>query len=163
MQRTVWAVKRAYWRSWTGMVRLLRTGGMFEQWPTRKVTPARYDILHLLVKRGGTMVQNAMREALGLAKSSLSEILSIMERLGFIERSRFRPRVGRTVTLTKSGEDAYSWTFMIEMEVDRDVTRAFGYSDRRQLHVEKACLTVRSAFDEIVGPRMLYKFFVIDD
>ena len=163
MQRTVWAVKRAHWRSWAGMLRLLRTGGMFEQWPTRKVTPARYDVLHLLVKRGGTMVQKAMREALGVAKSTLSEILSIMERLGFIERSRFAPRVGRTVTLTRSGEHAYAWTFIIEMEVDRDVTRAFGYSDRRQLHVEKACLKVRAAFDEVVGPRLLYEFLVVDD
>ncbi len=163
MQRTVWAVKRAHWRSWAGMLRLLRTGGMFEQCPTRKVTPARYDVLHLLVKRGGKMVQKAMCEALGVAKSSLSEILAIMERLGFVERSRFAPRLGRTVTLTASGQDAWETMFIIEMEVDRDVTRAFGYSDRRQLYVEKACLTVRAAFDAVVGPRMLYEFLVVDD
>lgn len=161
MQRTIWAVKRAHWRSWAGTLRLLRTGGLFKLRTTRKLTPARYDVIHLLVKRGGTMGQKAMCAALGVVKSSLSELLATMERFGLVERSRFRARAGRIVTVTDAGRDAHGDAFLIEMEIDERVTTAFR-GDRRQLTVEKACLTVREVFGA-PGPRLLYEFLVVDD
>ncbi len=159
MQRTIWAVKRAHWRSWAGSLRLLREKGIFAE-HMRKVTPARYDVLHLLFRRGA-MAQKVLREALGVVKSTLSELLAMMERLGLVERSE-RTRAGRTVTLTNEGRDVYGYAWLIELEIDRVVTGAFNGSDRRQLYVEKACLIVRKAFDDF-GPRMLYPFLVVDD
>ncbi len=159
MQRTIWAVKRAHWRSWAGSMRLLREKGPLARY-MRKVTPARYDVLHLLF-RCGAMAQKALREALGVVKSTLSELLATMEHLGLVERSA-RTRAGRIVSLTKEGDDAYAYAWTVELEVDDRVTRAFNDSDRRQLHVEKACLTVRKAFDDF-GPRLLYEFLVVGD
>lgn len=163
MQRTIWAVKRAHWRSWAGSLRLLRTGGLFNLRTTRKLTPARYDVLHLLGQRGGAMVQKAMCAALGVVKSTLSELLTTMERLGLVSRSRFT-RAGRTVTtvtVTDVGREAWNDAFLIEMEIDGLVTNAFN-SDRRQLTAERACLEVRKAFGDL-GPRLLYEFLVVDD
>lgn len=159
MQRTLWAVKRAYWRSWAGSLRLLRKDPIFAA-HMRKVTPARYDVLHLLFRRGA-MAQKALREALGVVKSTLSELLTMMERLGLVERSA-RRRAGRTVTLTNEGRDAYGYAWLIELDIDACVTLAFDRSERRQLYVEKACLVVRKAFGDL-GPRLLYEFLVVDD
>lgn len=102
-----------------------------------------------------------MCAALGVVKSSLSQLLSTMERLGLVSRSPLT-RAGRTVRLTSEGKDAHNDAFMIEMEVDQCVTAAFDYSDRRQLTVEKACHTLRKAFGDLER-RLLYRFLVVDE
>src|SRR6185312_17351015 len=111
MHRAIWAVKKAHWRTWAASWRMLRKSG---------VTPARFDVIHCLVKAGGSMRQESLRRALAVVKSTLSETLAKMEKLGFVSRSR-RTRSGRVVQLTAKGLAVPRATFGPECDVEETI------------------------------------------
>ncbi len=159
MLRVLWALKRAHWCSWAGARRALRACTILPKRTRRVLTPARLDVLHLL-ELHGSMSQKAMRAALGVVKSTLSEMLSTMERLGLVSRGR-RTRRGRTVSPTDEGHEVWLDAFTIEEELDWDVANAFG-SDACELVFENGCHALRAAFGEVM-PRLLYDFLPVFD
>jgi DNA-binding MarR family transcriptional regulator len=70
------------------------------------LTPARFDLLNLLSNEcvDGDWTQSGVRRVLGVARSTLSEMLDVLEGLGWIERS-VNDHDGRTwfVSLTAKG------------------------------------------------------------
>ncbi len=91
------AVKQAHLAVNVFARRLLKAVGL---------TPARFDLLTLLSDRGveGDWTQSEVREVLGVARSTLSEMLDAVEELGWVKRER-NPFDRRTwfVSLTKKG------------------------------------------------------------
>ena len=69
------------------------------------ITPARYDILHLLHEhRLRPLRQTALKHALGISAATLSRMLKRLEELGFITRSPSpRDRRAKNVALTAGG------------------------------------------------------------
>ena len=158
MHRAIWAVKKAHWRTWAASWRMLRKCG---------VTPARFDVIHCLVKAGGSMRQESLRRALAVVKSTLSETLARMEKLGFVSRSR-RTRWGRVVQLTAKGLAVPGATFGPECDVEETIAMGFGayWNPRKRtlsvLALERLCKSVRRAFGETRPPR-LYDWLDVDD
>ena len=158
MHRAIWAVKKAHWRSWAATWRMLRKSG---------VTPARFDVIHCLAISGGSMPQGALRRALAVVKSTLSETLAKMEKLGLVVRSP-RSHRGRSVQLTEKGRQARARAVMSECDVDETIAIGFGAywrPDRYMLWVlalERICKSVRRAFGETRPPR-LYGWLEVDD
>ena len=70
-------LKRAWQSTLSHLRRLAKPFGL---------TPARYDLLHLLTSR--YMLQSAIHKALGVTKSTTSRMLISLEKLGFIYRNR---------------------------------------------------------------------------
>src|SRR6185436_12640271 len=52
------------------------------------VTPARFDVLYALVKRGGTTLQAEIVRILHLHKTTVSKLLKKLEGLGYVRRFR---------------------------------------------------------------------------
>jgi DNA-binding MarR family transcriptional regulator len=137
MHPAIWAVKRAHWRSWAAGRRLLRGTG---------VTPGRLDVLQCLWSGGGTMAQKAVQTALGVARSTVSEMLAVLEKRGWVTRGR-RDRYGRTVTLTYEGRVAFGEAFEAQMIAYDRIARALGaftWPGRVDV-LERLCRRVRVA------------------
>jgi DNA-binding MarR family transcriptional regulator len=131
------------------------------------VTPARFDVIHCLVKAGGRMRQGALRSALAVVKSTLSETLAKMEKLGLVTRSR-RSRKGRVVQVTAKGALVQQRTFLDECDVEETIAMGFGAywrPDKERLWIlalERLCKSVRRAFGEARAPR-LYEWLEVED
>jgi DNA-binding MarR family transcriptional regulator len=143
MHRAIWAVKRAHWWTWMKARKLLRQSA---RRPT--LTPARFDVLFVLSERG-RMMQRSLRRVLGVMGSTMSEMLGDLEKRGFVARGK-RSRAGRSVELTKAGDDALSNAFYAYMELDDAIGSAFGgawFGDScaRLLIWERVCRRVRHA------------------
>ena len=68
------------------------------------LTPARFDLLYALGRRDAPRTQAALRQMLGLARATISEMLGTLEGLGWVERRRDRDdRRTHRVVLTTSG------------------------------------------------------------
>ena len=50
------------------------------------VTPARFDLMRLIYERNFQWVQSELRRQLGVARATISRMLSSLEKLGWIER-----------------------------------------------------------------------------
>jgi DNA-binding MarR family transcriptional regulator len=154
MHRAIWAVKRAHWRSWAAGRRLLRGTG---------VTPARLDVLQCLWSAGGTMAQKAVQGALGAARSTVSEMLAVLEKRGWVTRGR-RDRHGRTVTLTDEGRVAFGEAFEAQMIAYDRIGDAFGsltWPGRVDV-LERLCRRVRVAFGD-AAQLVLYRWLYEED
>jgi DNA-binding MarR family transcriptional regulator len=117
-----------------------------------RLTPGRYEILSILDERGA-MAQRALQRLLGVARSTLSEALKAIERLGFISRGK-RTRSGRTVAISLCGHDALDLDVYRTLEqIDMSMGRAF--DDDEVYALERACLALRAAFADF-APRLLY-------
>ena len=118
MHRTIWAVKRAHFKTWAWNWKLLRK---------LKVTPAQFDALYLLSERG-VMMQSKVQAALGVARSTVSELLKEMARVGLVVRG-VRFREGRDVRLTEAGKKIVDDAGWLLTEVEDSVMNAFRWSD----------------------------------
>jgi DNA-binding MarR family transcriptional regulator len=90
------ATKRAHWVCVRYALRRLFKFGL---------TPARFDLMREIYERHGKQAdQDALRQRLGVARSTISRMLRVLECLGWIERktSAFDRRT-RTCTLTYEG------------------------------------------------------------
>jgi DNA-binding MarR family transcriptional regulator len=67
------------------------------------LTPARFDLLYALTEDGLERTQMALRRALGVARATISEMLSALERIGLVERTRDRDKRTWLVRLTAKG------------------------------------------------------------
>ncbi len=105
------------------------------------------------------MLQDAIRDALGVVKSSASELLARLEECGFIRRSRMRYRVGRRVELTQLGEDAYRAVTYTQGELET-LCHALRYL--RWRYVERMCIVIGRVFRRPV-PIELYPLYLDDD
>jgi len=139
MHRVTWNVKRAHYRSWAWQRRELkskRIGAM---------TPARFDVIQLLYRRGA-LLQKTIQRALGVAKSSASELLGKLEALGFIVRKRRTLRESRIVKLTDRGRLAYSCAWDVQM--DLEVTLVHALDDDECFTLERSCMNIRDALGD---------------
>lgn len=132
MHRTIWAVKRAHFKTWAWNWKLLRA---------LKVTPAQFDALYVLAERG-VMMQSKLQQALGVARSTISELLKELARVQLVARgTRFRE--GRDVRLTAAGKSVVDRGWDLQMEVDDRVIDAFGdwraSTFVKQVFVERLC------------------------
>jgi DNA-binding MarR family transcriptional regulator len=68
------------------------------------LTAARFDLLYILQKSNGFMLQNELKHALGVAAPTVSRMLASLEELGLLEREVMEEdRRHREVKLTKAG------------------------------------------------------------
>jgi DNA-binding MarR family transcriptional regulator len=89
------ALKRAYHGTLRVTRRVLARLGL---------TAARFDLLYILQKAGGVMVQRELRQDLGVAAPTVSRMLASLEELGLVERQVMEEdRRHRDVRLTKMG------------------------------------------------------------
>ncbi len=106
------------------------------------LTPARFDIIQLLYRRGA-MLQRTLQRMLGVVKSSASELLAKLESLGFIERSRARRHVGRRVTLTAAGRTAYNDAWDLQTTLEIELTQI---GTRAWFKLEDICIDICKLF-----------------
>jgi DNA-binding MarR family transcriptional regulator len=68
------------------------------------LTPARFDLLYIVQKAGGVMLQCKLRRELGVAAPTVSRMLASLEELGLVERAVMdEDRRHRDVKVTKAG------------------------------------------------------------
>ena len=68
------------------------------------LTPARFDLLYIVAKEGGTLLQRELQRALGVVAATVSRMLTSLEELGLVEREVVEEdHRCRHVVLTKSG------------------------------------------------------------
>jgi DNA-binding MarR family transcriptional regulator len=145
MHRTIWAVKRAHFKTWAWNWRLLRQV---------KVTPAQFDALYVLAERG-VMMQSKLQYALGVARSTISELLKELARVGLVARGvRFRD--GKDVRLTAA----------LQTEVEDKVIDAFGDWRARtfvkQVFLERLCRHLWRAAG-VIGFGRVYRWLPYED
>jgi DNA-binding MarR family transcriptional regulator len=136
MLRVLSDIKRTHWVSWSACRRRLRRAKLAD------VTPARFDVLQLLYRRGATL-QRTLQRTLGVVKSSASELLAKLESLGFIERSRVRHRVGRRVALTEAGRRAYRDVWDLQTTLEIELTHV---GTRMWFKLEDICISICNVF-----------------
>jgi DNA-binding MarR family transcriptional regulator len=155
MHRTIWAVKRAHFKTWAWNWKLLRR---------LKVTPAQFDALYVLSERG-VMMQKKLQETLGVARSTVSELLKELARVRLVVRGA-RDRDGRDVRLTDVGRDIVDKAWEILTEVEERVIEAFGGWNRRpfvkQVIVERLCRHLWRAAG-VIGFGRVYRWLPYDD
>jgi DNA-binding MarR family transcriptional regulator len=122
------------------------------------MTPARFDVVQLL-RRRGPMLQDAVRKKLGVVKSSASELLAKLESLGFVTRSRARHRVGRLVTLTNAGVAVWDAVYWTQERLDTLCTKLI---PKDLVDLENTCAKICEAFGSRLA-RDLYAFREGDD
>ena len=120
MDAVFWAAKRAHHAALKFCRPLLAPYGL---------TPARFDLLFMLDEKGAVS-QMALRSALGVARATISEMLTALESLGLVARDNFLPdRRTRSVALTTKGRelvDAAYYTHISGGIVSLAVDCAFG-------------------------------------
>ena len=68
------------------------------------LTPARFDLLHVLKQRCGHATQACIRHVLGVSATTISRMVQALEKLGFIARHRYvRDRRTKFIWLTDEG------------------------------------------------------------
>ncbi len=94
------------------------------------------------------MLQNTIRKTLGVVKSSASELLAELESHGFIKRSRARRHVGRRVTLTAEGHEAYDtiWDCQCMLEI-----HLCGVILDCAWSLEQVCVRLCSRFERVLA------------
>ena len=120
------------------------------------LTPARFDVLFVLLERG-RMMQKALRRVLNVVGSTMSEMLGDLEARGLVRRGP-RSRAGRTVEITEQGEAAIDRSYMAYTEIDDVIGEAFGgawYHCERLVIWERVCRRVRHA----CGDRLFARAF----
>jgi DNA-binding MarR family transcriptional regulator len=90
------STKRAHWVCVRYALRRLSKFGL---------TPARFDLMREIYERHGMSAdQDALRQHLGVARSTISRMLRVLEALGWVTRTQSRwDRRTRTCTLTYEG------------------------------------------------------------
>ena len=155
MHRTIWAVKRAHFKTWAWNWRLLRP---------LKVTPAQFDALYVLAEHG-VMMQSKLQYALGVARSTISELLKELARLGLVARGE-RFREGKDVRLTAVGRDVVDRAWSLLTKVEERVIEAFGdWRERtfvKQLYLERLCRHLWRAAG-VVGFGRVYRWLPYED
>ena len=111
------------------------------------ITPARFDFMQAIAL--GECTQFRLRERLGLAKASISEMLCELERLGLIWRMRARRT--KVVFLARKGREVFRRVFEACIgsgRVARDIDAALerSTSGRRGV-LGPICWYLRDAFD----------------
>jgi DNA-binding MarR family transcriptional regulator len=112
------------------------------------LTAARFDMLYVVAKEGGTILQRELQRALGVASTTVSRMLASLEELGLVERDVWEnDHRRRTVALTKAGRrsvfKAARWlihTGNVQLVVDSGLSPD-------QWHDPKACRSVIDQFD----------------
>jgi DNA-binding MarR family transcriptional regulator len=155
MHRTIWAVKRAHFKTWAWNWKLLRA---------LKVTPAQFDALYVLAERG-VMMQSKLQQALGVARSTISELLKELARRGVVVRgSRFRD--GKDVRLTAAGKSVVDRAWRLQMDVEDRVIEAFGDwrspTFVKQVFLERLCRYLWRAAG-VVGFGRVYRWLPYED
>jgi DNA-binding MarR family transcriptional regulator len=68
------------------------------------LTPARFDLLHVVQQRFGQCPQATIRHVLGVSATTISRMVQALEQLGFVKRFRhYRDRRTKLVCLTELG------------------------------------------------------------
>jgi DNA-binding MarR family transcriptional regulator len=95
MHFLAFAAKRALWRCVQTFMPIAEGYGL---------TPARFDLMHVVRQRFDEASQATIRRILGVSATTVSRMLQALERLGFVERSRhWRDRRTKLVRLTRDG------------------------------------------------------------
>jgi DNA-binding MarR family transcriptional regulator len=89
------AIKRAHWRCVETFRPIAEGYGL---------TPARFDVLHVVRQRFGHTTQATIRRVLGVSATTISRMVRALEQLGFVIRGRHcRDRRTKSVSLTGEG------------------------------------------------------------
>jgi len=97
MDRVFFVVKRAHLATLRFSRKVLAPFGL---------TPARFDVLYALTESEIERTQSGLRRALDVARATISEMLTTLERLGLVARTRGLDRRTWEVTLTAKGQSA---------------------------------------------------------
>jgi DNA-binding MarR family transcriptional regulator len=156
MHRAIWAVKRAHWKTWAWTRRVLRK---------LDVTPARFDALYAIHEHG-VIMQSKLQRLLGVVRSTISELLRDLERLGLVVRGA-RCRSGRDVRLTEAGHDVIASAWLAQSDVDDEIFDVFGGPESsrsyvRLLLLERFCRHLRRAAGDM-GRARVYAWLPYED
>lgn len=130
------------------------------------LTPARFDLLVAIGHDHDPFpAQSAIRKRLGVARSTLSEMLASVEKLGWIRRSvRSTDRRTWNLALTRRGKVLLRWAYrcwinrgIVPISIDAALASREPEIDSAQKRLEMigACLTLQSTFGRD-PPRDLY-------
>ena len=122
MTPILFAFKRNFHKSVALGLRLLKD---------HDLTPARFDMLHVVFINRGSMYQSVLRRILGVRTPTVSRMLVSLEKLGLVRRHipTEGDRRQRSVTLTPEGRERI-----------RNAMRAMFYKEVAQLAVDKIVL-----------------------
>jgi DNA-binding MarR family transcriptional regulator len=132
------------------------------------ITPARFDLLFAVADAGDGITQRALRMILGVARSTISEMLGALERIGLVERSECFDGRTRAVALTKRGRalfrsvsDQLLDSGFVSVTVDGIVSGGDAAVDPypERSTVMRYCALLRSAFGDF-ATRELYAWHV---
>jgi DNA-binding MarR family transcriptional regulator len=147
MDQVFFSVKRAHHATLRFSRKVLATCGL---------TPARFDFLRAVLQFG-SCTQFELRQSLGLARSTISEMLATLERIGLIRRMRYRRT--RLIFATDAGERIYQRVFdeclnpgWVALTVDAVLSRYDPEVDslNERFTVQSVCNRLRRAFGDPV-------------
>lgn len=154
MDAVFFAVKQAHLAAGRVGRRLLEGMGL---------TPARFDLLVAIGSAPGPM-QSEVRKMLGVARSTLSELVSAIEGLGWVRREPSQDRRTRNLVLTRRGKALLLWAYrrfinrgLVPLAIDAALASGDPETDVEQGRFELvgACVTLWRAFGRD-PPRDLY-------
>ncbi len=146
MDPVFFSIKRAHRASLRFTQPLLKRFGL---------TPARLDALHALERLGRWPTQTALRNMLRVTRASVCEMLTTMERLGLVVRTRWRRT--RRIEVTAKARAAYARVVVacmnsgfVTMVVDACLTFGNCETDPNELRyrVRDVTYRLRRAFEE---------------
>jgi hypothetical protein len=86
------------------------------------------------------MMQDAVRVALGVVRSVVSEALAVLDKLGWVTRGP-RRREGRSVTLSHEGFEVLKYAWNAQIELEAQILESFD-DDAVAERFERACADV---------------------
>jgi DNA-binding MarR family transcriptional regulator len=138
------------------------------------LTAARFDLLYILLKEGGVLLQRELQRALGVAASTVSRMLASLEELGLIARYvAEEDGRQRDVVLTKAGRRSvlqaarsFIHSGVVDLTIDSALCPAEWRNPGACWTARRECLRpldlLRHAYRDIATPNYPYAHFEDD-
>jgi DNA-binding MarR family transcriptional regulator len=112
------------------------------------LTAARFDLLYIVAKEGSSLLQRELQRSLGVASSTVSRMLTSLEKLGLIEREVMDgDHRYRNVVLTKAGRRCVFRAARVLIHSGNIQLAVDSALSPDLWHDASACRRVRDAFD----------------
>jgi DNA-binding MarR family transcriptional regulator len=132
------------------------------------LTAARFDLLYIVLKEGGVLLQRDLQRALGVAASTVSRMLASLEELGLVTRHLAEEDCRqRYVVLTKAGRRSVIraareliHSRAVELTIDSALCPALWHDPKACSTARDACIQplrlLRDAYGDLATPAYPY-------
>ena len=138
------------------------------------LTAARFDLLYIVLKAGGGLLQRELQRALGVAASTVSRMLGSLEELGLVVREvaeddgRQRyvelTKAGRRSVLAAARELIHSGT--VQLTIDSALCPAVWHDRNASMKASKECRRplklLRHAYRDLATPNYPFTQYEVD-